>query len=74
MMQNNPANSKRLKQIQQLLYQHLNRGQGVCDMAKSITSYDGGSALRYIELAIATCHVSPLYSQEKTASRHAIAC
>ncbi len=43
-------------------------------MAHSIARYDGASAVRYMEFAVATRHLSPFYTKEKTASYHAIAC
>jgi hypothetical protein len=73
-MQNIPATPEQLKCIQQLLFQHPELGQGVRDMAHSIASYDGKSAVRYLNLAIATRHLSPLNTKEKTASHLAIAC
>jgi hypothetical protein len=64
-MQSNPATLEQLKCIQQLLSQHPQMGQGVRNLAYSIASYDGTSAVRYVEFAIATRHLSPLYPTQK---------
>ena len=67
-MQSSPATLKQLKRIEQLLSEYPQMGRGVHNLARSIASYDGNSAIRYVKLAIAT------RPQEKTASHHAIAC
>ena len=69
-----PATPDQLKHIQERLSQYPQMGQGVCNLVRSIASYDGASAVRYIEFAITTRHLSLSNTKEKTASHHAIAC
>jgi len=69
-----PATPEQSRYIRQRFLEYPQLGRGVRDMAKSIANYDGTSAVRYVDLAIATRHLSPLNTKEKTASCHAIAC